>query len=143
MKTPGGWATSHMLYDKTPGPPPPGSPLESIFLLVHLERTETTLLSTRAMIQALLPLSKKEQDPAIKAYEAYHARMMPFLEKARSSEITADVERLKSFTKTAARIDLRPVHKARVDAARKKQRRSFKITPSLPGRQHYPSPKKT
>lgn len=143
MRTPGGWAMSHMLYDKLPSAPPSGSPLESLFMLVYLERANSALLAHRALIQAVLPLSKNEQDPAIKAYEAYCDHLFPFIERASNKNVEDEEtkKRLEEFTKHPSKIDLRPIYKARMQDAMQRSQKRFKVVPRIPGRQQHPTAK--
>lgn len=50
--TPFGWARANMVYDMQGEPPPPGSPLESVLILVWQMRQEIEYHSTRALVQA-------------------------------------------------------------------------------------------
>lgn len=128
-----------MWYDKFVGIPPRGSLLETVFILVRLDRHQTQLLETRATIQALIGLheNRSTQDPAIKAFQAYAETMFPFLEKAGKTEESEQHERLNKFVQHKARIDLAPVYKAKQEAARaaalNSNRRHFRIKPKIPG----------
>ncbi len=139
VKSPIGWGLANMWYDKFVGIPPRGSLLEMVFVLVHIERHQTSLLQTRATVQSIIGLHEKRetQDPAIKAFAAYAEKMFPFLEKAGKVEEDEQYKRLRDFTKHAARIDLRPVYQAKADAAKQaaqaSNRRNFRLRPKLPG----------
>jgi|GEM_PF-4710105 len=50
--TPFGWARANMVYDLRAEPPPPGSPLESVLILVWQMRQEIEYYATRALVQA-------------------------------------------------------------------------------------------
>lgn len=129
-----------MWYDKYPTFPPRGSPLESLFLLVFLQRKEADLLSTRALVQSTLPEGKAAQ-PAIEAYQKYVSQMFPFIQSAsKESELH---ERLREFVKYKARIDLRPVMAAQAETARSNAvLRHSKLKPSIPGVHHETVPGK-
>ena len=120
-----------MGYDKYPSLPPVGSPLESLFLLVFLQRQEANLLSTRALVQSTLPEGKAAQ-PAIEAYQKYVDRMFPFIESAsKESEIHT---KLREFVKHKAKIDLRPIMAAQAETARNNAvLRHSKLKPRIPG----------
>ena len=118
-----GWALVNMMYDKFPGLPPKGSPLGSLFFLVLLERKQNELLSTRAMVQAML-VSADDKDPAIEAYHAYFDQTFPFLERAKNKEHEEGRAALLEFAKHPARLDMRPIWKAQVDIAKAKARSS-------------------
>lgn len=130
MKTPGGWALAGMLYDKYPGVPPRGSPLESVMLLVFLERQRTQLRATRAMVQATLPADKEAQDPAVRAFRDYSDAMFPFLDRAQDTERENARKELLEFVRRPAVIDRRPVLRAKMQ---KNQAKRFKVRPKLPG----------
>jgi len=104
-----------MWYDKYPGLPPRSSPLESLFLLVFLQRTESELLSTRALVQTSMPEGSAAK-PAIEAYQKYVDTMFPFIESAsKESEVHA---LLREFVKHPVKIDLRPIREAQAQTAR-------------------------
>ena len=125
-----------MWYDKYPTFPPRNSPLESLFLLVFLQRKESELLSTRALVQSTLP-SGKAAEPAIEAYQKYVDRMFPFIQSAaKESEVH---ERLREFVKHPAQIDLRPIMAAQAETARSNAvLRHSKLKPSIPGANPHP-----
>lgn len=131
MKTPAGWALANMWYDKYDGLPPRGSPLESLFLLVYLQRQEADLLATRALVQSTLPEGQAAK-PAIEAFQKFVDRMFPFIESA--SKESADHERLRDFVKQPVRIDLRPVYAAQAESAKRNAAlRHSRLKPSIPG----------
>lgn len=120
-----------MWYDKYPGLPPRGSPLESLFLLVFLQRTERDLLSTRALVQTSMPEGTAAK-PAIEAYQKYVDKMFPFIESA-SKESEAHTL-LREFVKYKAKIDLRPIMEAQAETARNNAvLRHSKLKPRIPG----------
>lgn len=125
-----------MWYDKYTGLPPRGTPLESLFLLVYLQRQESNLLATRALVQSTLPEGKAAK-PAIEAFQKYVDRMFPFIESA--SKETADHERLREFVKHPVKIDLKPVFAAQAESARKSAVfKHSRLRPQVPG-VHTPS----
>jgi hypothetical protein len=120
-----------MWYDKYDGLPPRGSPLESLFLLVFLQRQEATLLSARALVQSTLPEGKAGK-AAIDAFQKYADTMFPFIKSA--SKETDMHERLREFVKHPVKIDLRPIRAAAADHA--KQNAALKhsrLKPQVPG----------
>lgn len=54
MKTPLGWARAQLIYDRLVKPPPYGSLLELMCLVVQRERAQLTVLGARAQAQAAL-----------------------------------------------------------------------------------------
>lgn len=109
-----------MWYDKYPGVPPRGSPLEAVFLLMHIHRREAELLATRSMVHAQWALLSKSEEWAKKAFEAYQTyaeSMFPFLERA-ANTTTTDQARLLELVKYPMRIDVASVEKQRAQKAK-------------------------
>lgn len=68
--TPLGWARANIVYDMQHEPPPPGSPLESVMILVWQMRQDIEYYATRVLVQAAIDIEdngKAVQD-AWKAY---------------------------------------------------------------------------
>lgn len=131
-----GWGLANMWYDKFDGLPPRGSPLETIFVMVRLERQQAQLLETRAMIQSVVGLheSKKTQDPAIAAFQEYCNKMFPFLDRALNTEKEEAVARLNDFVKAPAKIALHPIYKQQAEHAKKMATlKRFRLQPKMPG----------
>lgn len=128
MTTPEGWAYANLWYDQFRGIPEHGSPLESVLLLVFLDRQHAQLLQTRALVQTqVLALDNKaHQDSAIQAFQQYADTMYSFLRKAEDTKPGAnkDHERLLRFVAKPVTIDLRPVWKAKIQQREAKLRRS-------------------
>ncbi len=125
---PGNWGLITMWYDKYPGVPDRGSPLEAAFVYISVQRQWSTLLATRALVQSTLPEGKEASDPAMKAFQAYCDAMMPQLADKKPVKSEAH-ERLAQFVKSAVSIDLRPIWAATMAAANQKvraQRRSVR-----------------
>lgn len=136
MKSPVGWGLASMWYDKYPGLPRRGSPLETLFVLVRLQRTQAEILSTRALVQSIVGLheEKATQDPAIAAYQEFCDKMLPFLDRAVDNESEEARKRLADFVKSPARINLNPVYKQQAEHAKKMATlKRFKLQPKLPG----------
>jgi hypothetical protein len=120
-----------MWYDKYPRIPPANSPLESLFLLVFLQRKEAELLATRALVQSTIPEGSAAK-PAIEAYQKYVDRMFPFIESASKPDDQARA--LAEFVKYKAKIDLRPVLQAQAESARRSAAyKSGRLKPQIPG----------
>lgn len=129
--TPVGWALSNMWYDKYNGLPPRGSPLESLFLFVFLQRQEAQLLATRAIVQSTIPEGAAAK-PAIAAFQKYCDTMFPAIKSAAAE--TDMHARLREFIKHPAKIDLRPHYKNLAESARKTAvYRSMRLKPAIPG----------
>lgn len=127
---------ANMWYDKYPGLPPRGSPLETLLVLVGLHRRQAELMSTRALVQSIVGMheSTKTQDPAIEAFKEYCDKMFPFLDRAVNTEKDAAHKRLEEFVKYPAKIALGPVYKQQAEHAKKMSTlRRFKIQPKMPG----------
>lgn len=123
-----------MWYDRYVGVPPRGSPLESLFTLVYLQRQEAQLLSTKALVQVSMPDSKSAQDPAIEAFQKYCDNMFPFLERASNLDKEEERKALLDFVKKPARISLKPIWKAQAEQARKVATyKRFSVRPEVPG----------
>jgi len=125
-----------MWYDKFVGIPPRGSLLETIFVLVRLERQQAQLMETRAMLQAIVGLheSRSTQDPAIEAFQEYCSKMFPFLDRAMNAEREEAHQRLMEFVKHPARIALHPIYKQQAEHAKKMASlKRFKLRPKTPG----------
>jgi len=117
-----------MWYDKYPGAPPRGSPLETLFLLVHISRKEAELLSTRAMVRGQMAIMAKSTEAAKSAFDAYQLyadAMFPFLEKASNITAKSDYEQLMEHVKYPMQIDLQSVRQQRAVEARAKGLRRF------------------
>jgi hypothetical protein len=126
-----GWALANMWYDKFDGMPPRGSPLESLFILVYLQRQEAHLLATRAIVQSTIPEGSAAK-PAIEAFQKYCDTMFPFIKKAETED--EHHQRLAEFIKHRAKIDLRPIYKAQADSAKQTSiHKMMRIKPSIPG----------
>lgn len=131
-----GWALANVWYDKYEGPPPPNTPLESLFMLVVLRRMEADLLSTRALVHASMMTESSKPDPTVKAFQEYADKVLPFLAGAQDLERKKERETLLAFTKLRARINSREVYK---EQAARLQRHStgapskFKLRPKMPG----------
>lgn len=134
MRSPAGWALAGMWYDKFRGLPPRGSPLETVFLLVYLQRQEAQLLSTRALVQSTLPEGKEASDPAIAAYQKYCDAMFPFMERAANADKDAERKKLLEFIKHRAKISLHPIYKAQAENAKRMATlKRFRLQPKIPG----------
>lgn len=136
LKSPGGWGLANIWFDKYPGVPRRGSPLETVFILLHLQRTQQQLLATRALVQSTLPAGKAA-DPAIRAFEMYCDTMLPFLEKAAETEQDDARKFLEEFVKHPVRIDKTDLNKRKVEILTRGRSapgiKSFKLTPKIAG----------
>lgn len=130
--SPAGWALASMWYDKYPGVPPRGSPLETAFVFVTLKRQMAQIMGIRALVQTGLPEDKESSDPAVKAFQAYcDAAMPPVAERETSAD--AAKQRLLEFVKHPVSIDLRPVWNAKMADANQRvaaMRRSVRKRPA-------------
>jgi phosphoglycolate phosphatase-like HAD superfamily hydrolase len=109
-----------MWYDTCRTRPVRRSPLETIFVYIYLRRAEQELMSTRAIIQALVAQAPTEarMKPAIVAFEEYFDAMMPQLEKAAEEQDEAK-KALIELTKHPLKIGLSSLYKKQADAWKK------------------------
>lgn len=122
-----------MWYDRFQGMPPRGGPLESIFVLVFLQRQEAHLLATRAIVQSTLPEGQAAK-PAIEAFQKYCDTMFPYIERAGDMEKEEQRARLAEFVKHPARIGLAPIYQAQAETARRMSTlKRFRLKPKIPG----------
>lgn len=134
MRSPAGWIVSGYLYDRYEGLPPPGSPLETIFLIVYRERQKSEVLAVKAQVQSLILLvqqmagSSGSAKPAIKAYEAYTDHMLPVEKQA--EELSDDHKRLKEFVKHKGVINTSHLMQQRIaQGVQKAERKARKLRP--------------
>ena len=109
-----------MWYDTSRKRPAVRSPLETIFVYIFLRRAEQELMSTRAIIQALVAQAPNEASmkPAIVAFEEYFDAMMPTLEKAAEEQDEAK-KALLEITKHPLKIGLSSLYQKQADAWKK------------------------
>lgn len=109
-------------------------------MLVHLQRAEADLHATRALIQSTLP-EGKAGDAAIKAFQAYCAHQIPFLERAQNMEQEEARAKLDAFIKNPVRFPLAPIMAARAaSTARKIKANALRATRAKGTRQHAQHP---
>ena len=60
-----GWARANMLYDLYGRPPPAGSLLESVFMVLAKRRQEQELLRTRVLVEAVLAPHVEKKGPGL------------------------------------------------------------------------------
>jgi hypothetical protein len=118
-----------MIYDKYRGVPPVDSPLESLFILVYVQRQESDLLATRALVAA--SLANEEEKEAVDAFEAYCERMFPFWKRASNLEEDSEKKALLEMVKRPLRIKLSEVYKAQARALKKKTQRALGVPDRL------------
>lgn len=116
-----------MWYDKYPGVPERGSYLETLFLLVMMERKDAELMATRALVLGTMADGSGQVKEAIAGFQAYCDAMFPFLQKAAEVDKNRDYERLMSVVAKPIRIDIAPTLAERQQKARTKAAQKFKI----------------
>jgi hypothetical protein len=120
---------ANVWYDKYPGVPPRGSPLETLFVWVHIQRKEAELLATRSLVRGQFAMLAKSPESAKAAYEAYQTytdAMFPFLEQA-ANTTTDDHTRLMEHVKYPMQIDIRAIRQEHAKEAKAKGLRKFKV----------------
>jgi len=118
-------------YEKYPGVPDRGSPLETLFRLIALERKVEDMLATRALVLGAMADDTRGAKEAIKAYGEYCDAMFPFLERASEFDQDRDRQRLLEHVKRPMQIDVGSIRAERAAAARAKAAQKFKARPRL------------
>lgn len=94
-----GWARAQMLYDLADGPPLPGSPLESVYLLTAKRRQEAELRKTEVLAVAAAAAHLKDGGKLLSdALAEYRKVLMPFLAVAEKSVETDQRALLRHWT---------------------------------------------
>jgi hypothetical protein len=122
---------ANLWYAKYPGVPDRGSPLETLFRLVALERKIEEIMATRALVLGAMADDSRGAKEAIKAYGEYCDAMFPFLEKASEFDKDRDRQRLLEHVKRPMQIDVGSIRAERAAAARVKAAQKFKARPRL------------
>ena len=118
------------MYDKYKGVPRANSPLESLFILVYVQRQEAQLLQTQAIVHAVLQSEGDERKEAVETFDKYCERMFPFWKKAVDKEADEERKALMDLVKKPLRIRLPEVFKMQAAALEQRRARS----PSAPKR---------
>lgn len=93
-----GWARANLLYDLLDSPPKPGTPLESLMLLVWQYRQTIRLHETRAIVQSVLAAqgdSQELQKAAQSAWESFMDELLPYQRGQRKRHDQAAIDYLK------------------------------------------------
>lgn len=109
------------MYDCAAEPPPAGSPLETTFMLVKIQRQQAELLSTKATVMGLLALISKDAEgakQAIESFKKYSDAMFPFLELATDLDRGKDMQRLLQHVKHPIAINVAEIAEQRRAQAR-------------------------
>jgi hypothetical protein len=114
------WARINMLYDKHVGYPELDSPLETLFMMVWLQRQQQQLLSMQAMIAAIRAGDSDEANEAvIKAFDDFCEKMFPFYARATESKIEKQKQALQDFIKKPLRIKMADIYAAKTSTLKK------------------------
>lgn len=116
-----------MWYDKYPGAPPRGSPLETLFVLVQLQRREAELLSTKALVLGSMADSNEETKNVVTSFRAYCDSMFPFLEEAGKLDEANLKARLLEHSRRPLKIDIAGIKKERAAEAKRKGFDKYKL----------------
>lgn len=76
-----GWARANVLYELLDKPPKPGTPLESLILMVWQMREMIRLRETRAITQAILSAGSEREEmhkAAMDAWDNFVDEFMPY-----------------------------------------------------------------
>jgi hypothetical protein len=106
-------------------------------MLLALRRMEAEALSTRALLTAALVGPEAKVDPAVKAYEEYADKVLPFLANAQDIEKEKEKSALLNFMKTKARLNMPSIYKKLADEKRTRPQpgkapKRFNLKPKLP-----------
>lgn len=130
-----------MWYDKYPGVPAYGSPLETLFILVQRERKEAELLATKALVLSSNVKSEEAGKAAVKTFQEYCDSMFPFLDRVVEDEASAEKQRLLEHIRRPMRIDIGMIKQEKAARARAKGTEKFRVQRvAIPGAatQHQP-----
>lgn len=75
------------MYDKTPTPPEPGSPLELVFLMIWKMRQQIEFQKSRVTVQALLAQKGVEDKHVKEAFEDLKDAFFPYDKNARRTDL--------------------------------------------------------
>ena len=98
------------------------SPLESLFILVFVQRQQADLLATRALVASAL--ADEEKKEAIEAFEKYCEKMFPFWSRAGDTKDDEQRKALLEMVKHPIKIKMAEVYKAQAKALRRSHARS-------------------
>lgn len=116
-----------MWYDKYPGVPLRGSPLETLFVLVALQRRESELLATKALVLSSLAEGNEEAKNAVSSFKSYCDTMFPFLKLATENDKAQDMARLLEHVKHPIRIDIQAIKRERAEQAQTKALAKYRV----------------
>lgn len=123
-----------MWYDKYPGIPPRGSPLEAVFTRIYVQRQQVELMGTRAMVLSSLADNTAATRKAVEGFQEFCDSIFPFFEKAAELDKERDIKRLMEHVAKPMRIDIGSIKAERAAAARAKAHNKFKLrTVEIPG----------
>lgn len=112
--------------------PPANSPLESLFILVFVQRQQADLLATRALVEATL--ADEERKDAVEAFEKYCTKMFPFWDKATDPKNEEQRKALMELVKRPLRIDMAKVYKTQANAMKARARSRIKGNVRIPSK---------
>jgi hypothetical protein len=120
-----GWARANLLYDTLRAPPKPGTPLESLMLLVWHMRQTIQLPETRDIVQAITAAQSEDQglQKAIKeSWESFVDELMPYQRGTRKRQDQSAIDFLK---KEVARGPLKVIPLVSLRKPRSKLRKRY------------------
>lgn len=118
-----------MWYDKYPAVPKRDSPLETLFILVHVARRDAEFLSTSAQVRIALAAYNKSDDTAkraLEAFEKYADTLLPFLGLTALTS-ASDNERLMQHIQYPMEIDVHAMRHDKQKALRARGLEKFKL----------------
>lgn len=94
-----GWARANLIYETLTGPPTPGTPMESLMLIVWRMRQDIRMNETRVIIQSILAAAPEAGEQAGKsmqeAWKDYTEEIFPFQRGQRRGADDAAITYLK------------------------------------------------
>lgn len=121
--TPLGWARANMMYDMLREPPPPGSPLESMMILLWRMREDIRYHHSRVLVQSSID---PDDGKATKdAWAEYTDVFYPYLKEKRRRDDKAALKFLMSEVKKGAfRVrPIAPLHRSKIRERTKRNAR--------------------
>jgi hypothetical protein len=106
-------------------------------MLVALRRMEAEALSTRAILMASLVGPEAKVDPAVKAYQEYADKVLPFLADAQDVEKEREKKALLDFMKVKAKLNMPKIYKKQAEEMRTRPKpgaapKRFNLRPKMP-----------
>lgn len=119
-----------MLYDKYPGVPPRGSPLESILVVVANRRQDAMARGVTALILG------KDSEKSADAFQDFLSSMFPYLQDVEDQQKDEAKEALMDLVGKKIQIDTSQIGRPERSGSKQVSRAAterFRIQPKIPG----------